>query len=133
MITLPDNITVNIILLFSYLSLSAEKKGTIEMLIKGWEEKKILCDKENNTHMKQNFCIQQYQLELALKTKGLCKGAHSLKLENDTKRDNQLSKDQVKAFEKINPQWIRRILQIRQAPRWLCSLVDIFILSLIHI
>jgi len=98
---------INIILLFSYLTLSAEKKGTIEMLIKGWEETKILCDKENNTHKKQNFCIEQYQFELALKTKGLCRGAHTLKLENDTKRDNQLYKDQYKVFEKtVRNKWV---------------------------
>ena len=34
-------------------------------------------------------------IELALKTKGCVKG-YTLKLENDTKRDNQLSKDQLK-------------------------------------
>ena len=77
------------------------------MLIKGWEKTKILCEKENNTQKKQNFCIEQYQFQLALKTKGLCKGAHTLKLENDTKRDNQLYKDQYKVFEKtVRNKWV---------------------------
>ena len=92
---------VNIILLFSYLSLSAEKTGTLEALILSWSEARKSCDFETNASKKDSHCDTQLQYEQALKAKGLCRGAHSLKLENDTERDNPLYKDQYEVFEKI--------------------------------
>ena len=92
---------VNIILLFSYLSLSAEKTGTLEALILSWSEARKSCDFETNASKKDSHCDTQLQYEQALKAKGLCRGAHTLKLENDTERDNPLYKDQYEVFEKI--------------------------------
>ena len=92
---------VNIILLFSYLSLSAEKMGTLEALILSWSEARKSCDFETNASKKDSHCDTQLQYEQALKAKGLCSGAHTLKLENDTERDNPLYKDQYEVFEKI--------------------------------
>ena len=92
---------VNIILLFSYLSLSAEKTGTLEALILSWSEARKSCDFETNASKKDSHCDTQLQYEQALKAKGLCRGAHTLKLENDTERDNPLYKDQYEFFEKI--------------------------------
>ena len=92
---------VNIILLFSYLSLSAEKTGTLEALILSWSEARKSCDFETNASKKDSHCDTQLQYEQALKAKGLCSGAHTLKLENDTERDNPLYKDQYEVFEKI--------------------------------
>ena len=92
---------VNIILLFSYLSLSAEKTGTLEALILSWSEARKSCDFETNASKKDSHCDTQLQYEQALKAKGLCRGAHTLKLENDTERDNPLYKDQYEVFDKI--------------------------------
>ena len=98
---------VNIILLFSYLSLSAEKTGTLEALILSWSEARKSCDFETNASKKDSYCDTQLQYEQALKAKGLCRGAHTLKLENDSERDNPLYKDQYEVFEKIvRNKWI---------------------------
>ena len=98
---------VNIILLFSYLSLSAEKTGTLEALILSWSEARKSCDFETNASKKDSHCDTQLQYEQALKAKGLCSGAHTLKLENDSERDNPLYKDQYEVFEKIvRNKWI---------------------------
>ena len=92
---------VGIFLLVSTLSLSAEKTGTLEALILSWSEARKSCDFETNASRKDSHCDTQLQYEQALKAKGFCRGADTLKLENDTERDNPLYKDQYEVFEKI--------------------------------
>ena len=92
---------ISIFLLVSSLSLSAENKGTLEALIFSWSEARKSCDFEINPSKKDSHCDTQLQYEQALKAKGFCRGAHTLKLENDTERDNPLYKEQYEVFEKI--------------------------------
>ena len=54
---------VNIILLFSYLSLFAEKTGTLEALILSWSEARKSCDFETNASKKDSHCDTQLQYE----------------------------------------------------------------------